>query len=113
MPVSYQHIFLGYEIRDTLKHESGVAEWPNLQTLTIYIENTHDQDLTITIRGNKEKTTLGSVEIVSAFTVPANSQAFKTLTAAQTGWLPYIYVTAKATAAPTSGQLNVTALTIE
>ena len=63
MTVSYQHLFLGYKIRDTATHESGVGEWPHLQAITIYIENGHDQDLTIIIRGNKEKTTMGSVDV--------------------------------------------------
>ena len=113
MTVSYQHLFLGYKIRDTATHESGVGEWPHLQAITIYIENGHDQDLTITIRGSKEKTTMGSVELVSAFTVSANSVTFKTLHPRTTGWTPYIYVTAVAATAPTSGEINVTAITIE
>ena len=113
VPVSYQHLFLGYEIRDTQVHESGVGEWPHLQAITVYIENGHDQDLTVTIRGNKEKTTMGSVELVSAFTVSAGTTVSYTLTPETTGWLPYIYVTAKAATAPTTGEINVTIITIE
>ena len=113
MPVSYQHLFLGYEIRDTATHESGVGEWPHLSAITIYIENGHNQDLTITIRGNKEKTTMGSVELVSAFTVSTGTAVSYTLTPETTGWLPYIYVTAKAATAPTTGEINVTIITIE
>ena len=113
VPVSYQHLFLGYEIRDTQVHESGVGEWPHLQAITVYIENGHDQDLTITIRGNKEKTTMGSVELVSAFTVAAGTSTSYTLTPETTGWLPYIYVTAKTTTAPTTGEINATIITIE
>ena len=113
MPVSYQHLFLGYEIRDTATHESGVGEWPHLSAITIYIENGHNQDLTITIRGNKEKTTMGSVELVGAFTVAAGTSTSYTLTPETTGWLPYIYVTATASTAPTKGEINVTIITIE
>ena len=113
MAVSYQHLFLGYEIRDTQTHESGVGEWPHLQAITVYIENGHNQDLTITIRGNKEKTTMGSVELVSAFTVAAGTAVSYTLAPETTGWLPYIYITAKAATAPTTGEINVTIITIE
>ena len=113
MTVSYQHLFLGYKIRDTAVHESGVGIWPHLQAVTVYIENGHNQDLTITIRGNKEKTTMGSVELVSAFTVAAGTAVSYTLTPETTGWLPYIYITATASTAPTTGEINATIITIE
>jgi len=113
MPVSYQHLFLGYEIRDIATHESGIGEWPHLSAITVYIENGHNQDLTITIRGNKERTVMGSVELVGAFTVAAGTAVSYTLTPETTGWLPYIYVTAKAATAPTTGEINATIITIE
>ena len=112
MPVSYQHLFINYKIRDTASHDSGIAEWQENAPLTIYIRNTHDQAITVQIKGNSQKTTLGSVNIGSAITVSANSEESRTLTADTSGWLPYIYATATASTTPTTGEITITAITI-
>jgi len=103
-------LFRDYAIRDTLTHYSDVTSWIQGEALTIWIENTHDQNLSIEVLGNIYRSSVGAVTVIAAFTVAAGTKTFKTLTVTDPGWLPYILVKAVAAAAPTKGFLNVSGL---
>jgi len=103
-------LFEGYEIRDTAEHPSEIIEWNEEEACTIWVSNTHDQDLIIQVKGNRLPSTLGSVNVGSSFTLSAGKQDSRTLTPNTSGWLPYIYITAKAATAPTKGAISAYAL---
>jgi len=103
-------LFRDYAIRDTLAHLSDIAVWVLGEALTLWIENTHDQDLSIEVLGNIYRSSVGALTLIPAFTVAAGAKAYKTLMPQDPGWLPYVLVKATAAAAPTRGFLNVSAL---
>jgi hypothetical protein len=75
--------------------------------ITIFVDNSLDQDVSITIKGNREPALAKSVNILSAFTVAENSTYAKTLTPENSTYLPYITVSVSCSTAPTSGYLNI------
>jgi len=103
-------LFARFPIRDTLAHPSDFCEWNKEPALTIWLSNTHDQDLTIQVYGNQVGSRLGAIPVGASFTLSAGSQESRTLTPDTSGWLPYILVEAKAATAPTKGDLSVLAL---
>jgi len=103
-------LFQRFEIRDTLAHPSEICLWNEEPALTLWLSNTHDQDLTIQVYGNQVGSRLGAVPVGASFTLSAGSQESRTLTPDTSGWLPYILVEAKAATAPTKGDLSVYAL---
>jgi len=103
-------LFARFPIRDTLAHPSDFCEWNEEPALTLWLSNTHDQDLTIQVYGNQVGSRLGAVKVGASFTLPAGEQASRTLTPDTSGWLPYILIEAKAAVVPTKGDLTVLAL---
>ena len=75
--------------------------------ITIFVENGLDQDVSIQVKGNREKSTAGAINVGSSFTVVKNSNDARTLTPDTSGWLPYITVTAKCSTSPSTGKLTV------
>jgi len=108
--VKHTLLFRDYAIRDILPHLSDVADWIKGEALTLWIENTHNQDLSIEVLGNIYRSSVGALTVIAAFTVAAGTKAYRTLTPRDPGWLPYILVKATAAAAPTKGFLNILAL---
>jgi len=105
-----KQVFIDYTIRDTLTHYSEIAEWIEGYALTIWIENTLDQDLTVQIKGNILPSRIGAVDIDATYIVEAGDRAARTLTADTSGWLPYILLSVVAAAAPTKGVVNAVCL---
>jgi len=112
MTIIYHHLFINYQIRDTNVHESPAIEWKGEGPVTIYMINTHDQSITITIKGNIQKTSLNAVTVGDVITVGANTTKSYTLTPDTTGYFPNIIALAQASTAPTSGDLTVTAVEV-
>jgi hypothetical protein len=75
--------------------------------VSVYVENTLDQPVTVQILGAISSSPAATVPIGSSFTVPPNSADAKTLVPESSGWLPYITVSLACTTAPTTGVINV------
>ena len=75
--------------------------------VTVFVENSLDQDVTVQVKANRVKSTTGAVDVGSSFTVPAGSSDARTLTPDTSGWLPYLYVELKCSTAPSSGSVTV------
>ncbi|MCC6050827.1 MAG: hypothetical protein LM580_08975 [Thermofilum sp.] len=75
--------------------------------VTVYVESTLDQPVTVQILGAVSSSPSTTVPIDSSFTVPPNSADAKTLVPESSGWLPYITVSLSCTTAPTTGAVNV------
>jgi len=52
-------LFRDYEIRDTLEHYSEVADWEVPEPLTIWVSNTLDQTVTVTVLLNIMASSIG------------------------------------------------------
>lgn len=78
-----------------------------LKVITIYVDNGLDQPVTVQIKANREASLAKSVNVGSAFTVPAGSTDARTLTPDTSGWLPYVTVTLVCSSAPSSGSVTV------
>ena len=75
--------------------------------VTIFVENGLDQDVTVQVKGNRQSSTSGAINVGSSFTVSANSNDARTLTPDTSGWLPYLYVELQCNTAPSSGNITV------
>jgi len=75
--------------------------------VTVYVESTLDQPVTVQILGAASGSPAATVPICSSITVPPNSADAKTLAPEQSGWLPYITVSLSCTTAPTTGAVTV------
>ena len=86
-----------------------VAELKKLvkPVVSLFIENTLDADIDITIKGNIDQATSGSVAINGTITVPASSNDAVTLVPQNLGWLPYIYVEVTAKSTPSTGAVTI------
>jgi len=62
-------LFQRFKIRDTLAHPSDWCEWKEEPALTIWLSNTHDQDLTIQVYGNQVGSRLGAIPVGASFTL--------------------------------------------
>jgi len=112
LTVVYHHLFINYEIRDTDVHESPAFYWEGKGAVTLFFNNTLDQAVSITVKGNIDKTPLNAVQIGDVITVGAGTTKSLTLTPETTGYLPYILVVVQCSTAPTSGNLSVTAVEV-
>lgn len=109
-PVETQ-IFDDKEIRDTSAHISTIANESKYKVITIYAKNTSNQKVTIQVKGNRENSTTGATNIGTTFEVPASTGIeARTLEPTAEGWLPYLYIEASCSVAPTSGNLNAYAI---
>lgn len=75
--------------------------------ITIFVDNSLDQDVSVQIKGNREQALAKSVNILSAFTVAKGTTYAKTLTPDNSTYLPYITVSVSCTTAPTTGSLFI------
>jgi hypothetical protein len=75
--------------------------------VSVYVENTLDQPVTVQLLGAISNNPSTTVPIGSSFTVSPNSADSKTLVPESSGWLPYITVSLSCTTAPTTGAVNV------
>lgn len=109
-PVETQ-IFDDEEIRDTNTHNSSIANESKYKVITIYAKNTSNQTVTIQVKGNRENSATGATNIGTTFTVAAlTGIEARTLQPTAEGWLPYLYIEASCSVAPTSGNLNAYAI---
>jgi len=83
------------------------------KTVTIYVENSLDQPVTVQILGAPSNPPSSTVPIGTSFTVNAGSADFRTLIPEQAGWTPYITVSVSCSTAPTSGSVRVILLRID
>ena len=79
----------------------------DLKSITIFIDNGLDQDVTVQIKANRVKALGKSVNVGSSIVVPAGSSDARTLSPDTSGFLPYITVTLQCSVAPTSGAVSV------
>ena len=94
-------------IRDTKLRKSKVGDCKDYEYIVVWIQNELDQDVSVTVKGNYDKTTLGGTTIASAFTVSANSTKTYVVSVIGTNWLPYIWVEYGCSTAPTEGSLSI------
>ena len=100
-------VFEDEEIRDTNAHNSTIVDARNYSIIVIYVDNDLDQVVSIQVKANRANSTTGAVDVGAAFSVAAtNGVEARVLTPDTAGWLPYVYVEATCTVAPTSGNLN-------
>jgi len=83
------------------------------KTVTIYVENSLDQPVTVQILGAPSNPPSSTVPIGTSFTVNAGSADFRTLIPEQSGWTPYITVSVSCSTAPASGSVRVILLRID
>jgi len=78
-----------------------------MNLISIKIANDLDQDVAIQICANHEKSTSKAATLGAAFSVKVGSVSVKTLLGGiSSGWLPWLYLTATCSKAPTSGSLT-------
>jgi hypothetical protein len=75
--------------------------------VTVYVENSLDQPVTVQILGATSNSPSATVPIGSSFTVSAGAADAKTLVPESSGWLPYITVSLACSTAPSSGTVKV------
>ncbi len=114
-PLKEEHeetrIFTDEAITDTNAHNSSILNAGRYKYITFYISNTHNQALTIQVNGNRTNSTTGAVTIGTSFSVAATSgKEARTLLIENDGYLPYYFITATASIAPTSGNVNAYAI---
>ena len=97
---------LNYEIRNTSIHRSEIANDTTFSIVTLHVENTLDQAVTIQIKGNILSSLNGAVDMGSSFTVAPSDFEARTIVVASDGWMPYIYFEASCSTAPTSGNIT-------
>jgi len=74
--------------------------------VSVKVENDLDQDVTVQIYANHEKSTAKATTLGASFTVATGGIEVKTLEVSTSGWLPFLYLTAQCAIAPTSGSLT-------
>jgi len=77
------------------------------KTITLFIDNGLDQDVTVQVKGNRVRDLAKSVNIGSPITVLRNSTDARTLSPDTSGYLPYITVSLVCDVAPTSGSITI------
>ena len=97
---------LNYEIRNTSIHRSEIANDTTFSIVTLHVENTLDQTVTIQIKGNILSSLNGAVDMGSSFTVVPSDFEARTTIIASDGWMPYIYFEASCATEPTSGNIT-------
>ena len=94
------------EIRDTAEHYSDVVgfEPEKYNSLTIVIENSLDQDITVQVQGALNYDfTIGVCNIGSSKTISANSNDYISVD----DYFPFIRVKIIASTTPSAGNVNV------
>jgi hypothetical protein len=81
-----------------------------IRTIALLIQNGLNQSCTVQAVGNTSSTMTGAANLGSSATVTAGSNAVIPLSSINTGFLPYITVSASCSTAPTSGTLSVFAV---
>jgi hypothetical protein len=106
MPYEAQ-VFTDLEIRDGLAHDSDIADMHRYKYVTIFVLNTHDEDVTIQVRANMDRGTTNAQDVGGSFVVAAlTGVEARTMVPEACGWLPYLYLEATPAAVPTLGDLN-------
>ena len=77
------------------------------KVVTVCVENSLNQPVTVQILGATSSSPSATVPIGSGFTVSAGAADAKTLVPESSGWLPYITVSLACSTAPTSGAVKV------
>ena len=76
-----------------------------IHRVTIYIDNGLNQTASVQIKGNRTNSTSKALNIGSAISVAATSQARQTLTVGD--WLPWLYISVSCATGPTSDSLTI------
>jgi hypothetical protein len=71
-------------------------------------DNGLDQDVSVQVKSNREKSTTKAANVISAFTVTKNTSEARSLSMETSKWLLWIYVEVSCAVAPTSGSLKFT-----
>lgn len=84
-----------------------VTDFPTSRVVTVFVDNSLDQDVVVQIKANRAQSLARAVNVGSPFTVPAGASDARTLTPETSGFLPYITVSLRCPAAPTTGSVTV------
>lgn len=104
-------IFTDYAITDTNPHDSSIFNTSRYKFVTLYIENTHNQVLTVQVKANRLNSITGAVNVGTSFTVSATTGIeARTIIIDNDGYLPYYLIEASAAVAPLSGNVNAYAI---
>ena len=103
-------VFSDEAIRVVAAHDSLIANYASYTSVTFYIENGLDKDISARVYGNRVNSVTGAVTIGDAFTVSTADETAKSILASATGMMPYMFVRLTPTVIPTSGVLNVYAI---
>ena len=99
-----------YALRDTLTHETDLAEIGDYDVASIFVRNELDQPVRVTPYGNMHETKMNAVALAGESTVEAGKSEAVNLSVYTGAWLPFSHCTFKADAAPTKGALHITYL---
>ena len=104
---SETQVFTDEEIRDTLAHNSIVADCSRYKYATVHIDNDLNQIVSIQMKVNRTNSVTGAVDVGAPFDVAATSGIeMRTLTPETCGWSPYLFAEATCAVAPASGDVN-------
>lgn len=103
---SETQVFTAEEIRDAIAHNSTIANCTTYSLVTIFVDNTLDQVISVQVYGNRANTAVGAVTIGAPFNVAINDQEARTLDPTDEGYLPYIFVEITAAGVPTLGDVD-------
>lgn len=102
-------------IRDTSAHtpatdaaECVYVDVHDCEMFTVYVDNQLDQTVSVKVYHNRVKSTAKAIASgVDALSVASASQDARTFTPNNAGWLPWLYVQAQCSSAPSSGSVTV------
>lgn len=77
------------------------------KTITLYVINSLDQDVTVQVKGNRIEDTDNVADVGNSFTVSSGSADYQSLVPSQSGITPYVYVELSCSTAPSSGDVTV------
>ena len=103
-------VFTDEAIRDVAAHDSLIANYASYTSVTFYVKNGLDKDISARVYGNRVNSVTGAVTIGDAFTVSTADETAKGILASATGIMPFMFMRLTPTDIPTSGVVNVYAI---
>lgn len=100
-------ILSNYALRDTMPHETDLADVGDYDIATIYVTNMLDKPVTVQVYGSHLASTIKSARIGAAFKVAAGDVEARSISVYSETWTQYMYCVFQAEEAPTLGALSV------
>ena len=98
------------EIRDTLTHNSEIADLSLYNHATVYVINELNQPVTVQVKGNWTPIYEGSVNVGTSFDVAAGAHGSRSISVATNNWFPFIWITLTCSVAPSRGAVHAKVL---